>query len=197
MEDNYKEIIDKYLKDLNTEELVKHIFLLKPSLKIPSKKVHDIFDKISKEYNIPFKDFKIIGSTHTGFSFIKPKKSKEIKFFSDDSDLDIAIINKEFFYFLYKNTLRTTKYFKDNTSFFKPEYEQLFKENYLKGYIRPDTIGDVKFRNNWINFFYELSKEYNLKKISAAIYLDEETFNNKINESLNIYKRKLEGQNGK
>ena len=121
MEDNYKEIIDKYLKDLNTEELVKHIFLLKPSLKIPSKKVHDIFDEISKEYNIPFKDFKIIGSTHTGFSFIKPKKSKEIKFFSDDSDLDIAIINKEFFYFLYKNTLRTTKYFKDNTSFFKQE----------------------------------------------------------------------------
>ena len=192
MEDNYKEIIDEYLKDLNTEELVKHIFLLKPSLKITSKKVHDIFDKISKEYDIPFKDFKIIGSTHTGFSFIKPKFSKEIKFFSNDSDLDIAIINKDFFYYLYKNTLKITEYFRNNTFFYKPEYEQLFKENYLKGYIRPDTIGDVKFRNNWINFFYELSKEYNLKKVSAAIYLDEETFNNKINESLSIYKRKLE-----
>ncbi len=196
MNDSYKGIIDEYLKNSNTEKLVKHIFLLKPSLKITSKKVYDIFDKISKEYNIPFKDFKIIGSTHTGFSFVKPKKSKEIKFFSNDSDLDIAIINKDFFYYLYKNTLKITEYFKNNTFFSKPEHEQLFKENYLKGYIRPDTIGDKKFKRNWRNFFYELSKEYN-QKISAAIYLDEETFHNKLNESLEIYKEKLEVYNGK
>ena len=44
-----------------------------------------------------------------------------------------------------------------------------------------------------MRFFYDLSKDYDFNKISAAIYLDEETFNNKINESLNIYKRKLEG----
>jgi len=57
-------------------------------------------------------------------------------------------------------------------------------------------LGDKKFKRNWRNFFYELSKEYN-QKISAAIYLDEETFHNKLNESLEIYKEKLEVYNGK
>ena len=70
------------------------------------------------------------------------------------------------------------------------------EERYLNGYLRRDTIGDKKFKRNWRNFFYELSKEYN-QKISAAIYLDEETFHNKLNESLEIYKEKLEVYNGK
>lgn len=191
--ETYKELIDTYVKNKNLKEksLVNEIFLLRPTLKIELSTLSEILQKISEEYNIPFRDIKCIGSAHTGFSFVKPKDSKEIKYFSEDSDVDIAIINKKFFYYLYKLTITTTNYFLDNREFKSQTVVEQFKTNILKGYIRPDTIGNRKFRRDWLRFFSDLSSEYNIK-ISAAIYLDEDTLNNKIQESIRIYKKKLE-----
>ncbi len=152
----------------------------------------NICQEICDEYQIPFRDIKVIGSAHIGFSLVKPKDTKEINFFSENSDLDIAIINKELFYKLYKLTLKKSKYFMNNTEFNKPNSVELFKRNILKGYIRPDTMGDRKYRTAWSKFFEELSNEYGIK-LTAAIYLDEDTFSNKIKESLKIYRAKLEG----
>lgn len=189
--ETYKEIIDVYVKNSKEKNMVNDIFLLRPTLKLDLSILFEILQKVSEEYDIPFRDIKCIGSAHVGFSFVKPKDSKDIKYFDKDSDLDIAIINRKFFYTLYKLTVKTTNYFRYNTEFKTQAALEQFKGNILKGYIRPDTIGNKKFRLNWNNFFYELSKEYNIK-ISAAIYLDEDTLTNKIQESLNYYKKKLE-----
>lgn len=43
-----------------------------------------------------------------------------------------------------------------------------------------------------VKFFKGLGKEIEIK-ISAAVYLDEDAFHNKLKEAINIYKNKLEG----
>ena len=151
-----------------------------------------IIQEISKNLEIPFKNIKVIGSAHIGFSLVKPLESSEIKYYDETSDIDIAIISKSLFYKLYKSTVMNTSYFKDNTNFSSPVSERLFKDNLLKGYIRPDTIGDKILRKEWLNFFKGLGKEIEIK-ISAAVYLDEDAFHNKLKEAINIYKNKLEG----
>ena len=191
----YKTMIDKYLdENKKIEKIIKEIFLVYPPLNMESAIFTDIAHEISEKWSIPFHDVKVIGSCHTGFSFVKPKDSNEIKLFDyESSDIDVAIINKGLFYKIYSKTSISTKRFIINTEFYKPEHQKLFKDNLLKGYIRPDTIGDKVFRMEWLRFFKDLSSEYNMK-ISGAIYVDETTFFYKLKEAMEIYIKKKEGK---
>ncbi|OFI01419.1 hypothetical protein CLOACE_21440 [Clostridium acetireducens DSM 10703] len=100
----------------------------------------------------------------------------EIKLFdSKNSEIYVAIINKALFYKLFSKTLKETDYYTDLTKFSSPKNHQYYMKNITLGFIRPDTIGSVKLRREWLRFFKDLSNEYNIS-ISAAIYLDENCF---------------------
>ena len=60
----------------------------------------------------------------------------------------------------------------------------------LKGFIRPDKIGDKNYRTKWLRFFEDISQEYDIK-ISAAIYLDEECLHNRLESSFKIYSERM------
>lgn len=197
----YKKIIDGYIQapdfDFDRDEgnFLNKIFFVYPPLKISSDEISEILQEISDYFGIPFHDIKIIGSSHLGFSFVKPKDSNEVKLFDKESDIDIAIINRNLFYNTYCNSFEATNGFIDNTKFDNARCRSMFKNNILKGYIRPDTIANTQFRKDWLRFFKEISIKYE-KKISAAIYLNEVTFHKKIESALKIYKGKVLVTNG-
>lgn len=196
MNKNYFEkIIDEYLENQDFEGLIKDVFLLYLPSKIEHKILFKILESIHKEYKIPFRDIKIIGSSHLGFSLCKTSKTNptELKKFNENSDIDVAIINQDLFYNLFNETITISNRFSDLTKFYKKEHVQIFKENILKGYIRPDTIPNSELKNKWHRFFKELSIEIN-KKISAAVYLNEKTFYFKLKEAIDKYQNIKKGE---
>lgn len=202
MENTYLEEFIKYFrnennKDLNYYSLVNKLFFLYPSKKIDLEILHEINLKTSEFFSIPYHDIKVIGSSHLGFSIIDKNKNGNIKFFNDEcpSDVDIAIINSTIFNEVLKNTYSTTNNYTDNTHFNKPVNVNYFRKNISSGFIRPDTIGCNEIRNQWLNFFKDLSNEFDMK-ISGAIYLDEIFFINKLNNQIEIFKKMKEIQDG-
>lgn len=192
---DYKSEIDSLINQDKIEEISRNIFIFYAPLKVSSEQLFSICDKINRKFNIPLRDIKIIGSSHTGFSFVKPKKSNTISYYTKESDIDIAIINKDLFYDYYLDTFIKTNGFSDNTHFRYPEHSSQFQNNIVKGFLRPDTLARTDKSSDWYYFFRDLSEEIN-QKITGAIYLSEETFSNKINESLKIYQYKLGGMYG-
>lgn len=191
----FERIIDEYLKNQDFEGLINDVFLLYLPLKIEHELLFKILKNIHEEYNIPFRDIKIIGSSHLGFSLCKKSKTNPMEFkkFNEESDIDIAIINQNLFYKLFNETITISNRFSDLTKFYKKEHVEMFKQNILKGYIRPDTIPNCKLKNKWNRFFTELSIDIN-KKITAAIYLNEKTFYFKLKEAIDKYQNIKKGE---
>lgn len=194
-EDHFEKILAEYLEKLDFEGLVKDVFLLYLPLKIEHKLLFKILKSIHEEFKIPFRDIKIIGSSHLGFSLCKKseKNPNELKKFDENSDIDIAIINQELFYRFFNETITISKRFSELTKFYKKEDVEKFKQNILKGYIRPDTIPNCSLKNRWYRFFKELSIEIN-KKVSAAVYLNEKTFYFKLKEAIDKYQNIKKGE---
>lgn len=187
-ENYFKKVINEYLENQDFENLINDIFLLYLPLKIEHKLLFKILKSIHEEFKIPFRDIKVVGSSHLGFSLCKTSEinSSEFKKFNDDSDIDIAIINQELFHKLFNETITISNRFSNLTAFSKIEHVETFKQNILKGYIRPDTIPNCKLKNKWYRFFKELSIEID-KRVSAAIYLNEKTFYFKLKEAVDKY----------
>lgn len=197
----YEMCIDFFKEDesqkYTADEFIKKLFFLHPTLKIDVELLHKITKQISDTLNIPYHDVKVIGSSHTGFSFIDKHKSGSVKFYDDDnpSDIDIAIINSGMFISILEKTTITTDNYTDNTSFKNNHSLLYFKKNMPEGFIRPDSIGCAETRNKWLNFFSDLSSEYDLK-ISGAIYLSEVFFVQRIKKQLYVFQNIEEVKNG-
>ncbi|NFC76910.1 hypothetical protein EXM99_09185 [Clostridium botulinum] len=195
--ENYIDIVNNYInesidkQDNNNSCFYNRVFFTYPSKKLDRDMISDIIGEISNEIKIPYHDIKIIGSSHLGFSLVKPYNTNEIKLFnSKTSDIDFAIINKSLFYELFSKTLEETSFYTDLTKFANPKNYQYYMSHIALGFIRPDTIGSVELRVRWLRFFKDLSNEYNLK-ISAAIYLDEKCFHQRMEKAFKIYTERM------
>lgn len=193
--DNYIEIINEYINSTDKSEknldFYNKLFFTYPSKCLELEKISKIISAISKKIKIPYHDIKVIGSSHLGFSLVKPKDQNKVKFFDKQtSDIDIAIINKELFYHIFMLNMKSTSFYTDLVGFIDKRDVQYCKKNMLKGFIRPDKIGDKNYRTKWLRFFEDISQEYDIK-ISAAIYLDEECLHNRLESSFKIYSERM------
>lgn len=194
---DYINTINEYIKNTpdhtngNISEFFNKLFFTYPSTKIDKDKISEITNLISSEFDIPYHDIKVIGSSHIGFSLVKPYNENRIKLFDEDSDIDFAIVNRNLFYKLFTLTLKATKFYTDLTTFNNAHSHKYYINNLPFGFIRPDTIGDKSFRSKWLRFFEDISHDYNIK-ISAAIYLDEQCFHQRINKAFNMYIERME-----
>ncbi|EAD2957876.1 hypothetical protein D6O80_14055, partial [Listeria monocytogenes] len=111
------------------------------------------------------------------------------------SDIDIAIINSDLFVDVLEKTVKKTDNYTNNTYFSKQDSVNYFKRNISSGFIRPDSIGCDETRNMWLDFFSDLSNDYDLK-ISGAIYLNETFFLERIKNQLHKFKNITEVQSG-
>lgn len=150
----------------------------------------EITNAIKNEFELPFSSIKVAGSAQTGFSYHQNRD-----FLKKESDLDIAIIDKELFYLYMEIVYEETKGFSDLSKF--PKIEgiddtfQAYSQYINKGIFRPDMMPYGDYRTNWFKFFREMSKGYKylFSNINAAIYLSEFFFEEKQSRNIEIFKK--------
>ncbi|SDE60616.1 hypothetical protein [Desulfuromonas thiophila] len=125
-----------------------------------------IREDVCENFSVEFNDVVMVGSGKLGFSL---KPSKRFVEFSDDSDIDIAIVSP----ILFQRVWEEAYLFKKSAADW-PKANAFFK--YLsEGWIRPDKLPSsdyFDFSKQWWGFFNILTatEKYGPYKIRAGLY---------------------------
>lgn len=179
---NYREIMDKYVDESKEEfELINDLYLSYPTLKLSVADLILIRSRLHKELDIDYSSIKIIGSSHIGFSIFKNIE------FSDESDIDIAIISEKVFNSLHKELIDKTEGLHNLSLFQDKKIFNTFKFNFLRGYIRDKSLINSSFKVKVQRLCEDLSVELG-RDVNIAFYLNEDTFRFKVLEGIEKYK---------
>jgi len=132
----------------------------------------------------------MVGSAKFGFSIANKKLWKKI---DETSDIDMVIISDILFDNFWKDLLNfniqlTVRTEEEQKLYFK------FLEYLFKGWIRPDLFPfQYKQKSQWFEFFKEISyNKYDNRKVTCAIYRDQDFFNLYHSANLNKIKKRTE-----
>ena len=157
-------------------------------------KYYNLKKDISSQFPVQSKNnIIVVGSAKLGFSIAPQKRFREIQ---DESDIDVAIIDEELFDNYWERLFEFNVNLKSRTEEEDKLYRK-FLQYFFQGWLRPDLF-PFKFRgkNEWFDFFNKISyKEYDKRKVAAAIYKNEYFFK-KYHEK-NIRELREELKNGK
>ncbi|MEH2260571.1 hypothetical protein [Nostoc sp.] len=115
----------------------------------------------------------MVGSAKLGFS-IAPRKLWNS--FSEESDIDIAIISKEIFEKFWSELYDFDINLVSRTDKEEKKYKNFLKY-FFKGWLRPDLF-PFKYsrKNEWFEYFKSISYKYTPQKIAAGIYYNSDLF---------------------
>lgn len=110
----------------------------------------------------------VVGSAKLGFSIAPRKEFRDI---TDDSDIDVAIIDDELFNTYWEKLYDFNINIKNRTETEDQLYRK-FLDYFFRGWLRPDLFPfSFSYRNKWFDFFKSISyKKYDHRKIAAGIY---------------------------
>ncbi len=176
---NYTESIEKGLTEKKSHrEIVRKIFLSFPTSAFIGNEERQfcVLNEIALYFRVPLNSIQIVGSAKTGRSF-----HKDSVFTSENSDLDVAIIDSNLFLRYSEFVFNQTKGFRDRSNFPIRDGRSVYAQyrHYIsKGIFRPDLMPSGKKRGNWNRFFGKLSSNNKdlFKSINAGIYLSEMFF---------------------
>jgi hypothetical protein len=144
-------------------------------------KQRDLREEIADKWNVHPVNILIVGSSKLGFSIAEKNKidsagniletKPRYRNFSDNSDIDVAIISPT----LFDTVWKTIYDFSLRTPHWTGVHD--FRKYFFKGWIRPDMLPFMSencYRKNWFEYFKDLtnSGEYGPYKIRAGIYKD-------------------------
>ncbi|MGB0368017.1 MAG: hypothetical protein ACPGU4_00110 [Flavobacteriales bacterium] len=188
----YNEGIDKGLADGFRNEIVaRKIYLSFPTKVFDGKPEiqFDIQNKIASFFNVPITAVQVAGSAKTGYSYYKNRG-----FIEGESDLDIAIVDKDLFINYTEMVFRETRGFSNLASFGRTkdgdEHFPIYRKYLSKGIFRPDLMPSGNAKKKWFNFFNKLSEPHFelFKSINAGIYLSSFYFEFKQSNNIELYK---------
>lgn len=133
-------------------------------------KFFELKEDIAEYFGVCQTQIYMVGSAKFGFS-ISP--SKRYKYFADDSDIDIAVIDEKTFNDFWRRLYSYNINLKSRTEQEQKEYES-FLEYFFRGWIRPDKF-PVKYKKDWFEYFKKLNKKYGYK-VRVGLYKDSEFF---------------------
>lgn len=135
---------------------------------------YDFREQIASHWHVGFQEVLILGSAKLGYSYHKNSV------FSDESDIDVAIVNQSLFESFYLE-IRNFQYRIESgletlTYHEKTEYNR-FLSYMIKGWMRPDILpvkitGELS-KDEWFNYFRSISYSNNLAgnyKVSAGLF---------------------------
>lgn len=135
---------------------------------------YDFREQIATHWHVGFQEVLILGSGKLGYSYHKNSV------FSDESDIDVAIVNQSLFESFYLE-IRNFQYRMESglellTSYEKNEYKR-FQSYMIKGWMRPDILpakitGKLS-KKEWFSYFKSISYNNNLAgnyKVSAGLF---------------------------
>lgn len=182
---------------------MKRLYFIYPSLHIDHDELGKIISEAQFKFDVPFHHIKVIGSKHQGFSFMDKNENGTIKYVHEKSDIDLAIIDSSLFNKLATNTMIETRNFTDKTKFKSNnpsskhtfDYFSYYRKNLISGFIRPDSLGRYEDRKLFEDFSRDMLEEYNTK-ISAAVYLNEMCFIERLNKQIHQFYEMREVKDG-
>lgn len=164
---------------------------------------YELKQEIANKFNVHPSCVFMVGSGKLGFSLSEKNifdkqtnKLKETKprfrCFSDESDLDIAIVSP----ILFNNYWRQVYKYSQRKPYWPKEIA--FKKNMFEGWMRPDqlppSVGTFQVQKEWFEYFSELtaSGKYGDYTIAAGLYNDWEFLENYQLKSINECRLSLE-----
>ena len=161
--DDYIEKMQGMLSDgYSMEEVAENLYLNYHSV-INTDEVYRLRKMIAKKYNCNLNDVKLIGSSHTGYTYKEGKLQKR----DNPKDYDFAIINTDVFvkYFHMVNLDKISK-----------AEKMKYMRGILNGKIHP-LYADKKFLNDIEKINLGIMNELNvMKHVSICFYLSEKAF---------------------
>lgn len=174
------------------------------SFRLKNDLYYELKQEIATNFDVHPSCVFMVGSGKLGFSIseknIIDKGTKKIietkprfRSFSDESDLDIAIVSPVLFNNYWRQVFKYSQQ--------KPYWpkEKSFKKNMFEGWMRPDqlppSVGKFQIQKNWFEYFSELtaSGKYGDFTIAAGLYNDWEFLENYQLKSINECRISLEG----
>tara|TARA_R110000868_G_scaffold136665_1_gene349714 strand:+ start:249 stop:854 length:606 start_codon:yes stop_codon:yes gene_type:complete len=148
---------------------------------------------LANNYRIEARDVLMVGSGKLGFTLVSKPQRPQFSHFSDQSDIDVALISKSLFEQYW------TAAFEYHAANGPWDEFSSFRKYVFKGWIRPDmlpTSEDFPLFKEWVEFFQELqaSGKYGGYKIAAGIYHSEFFCNQYIGKALNACRSAIQGQ---
>ena len=154
------------LSSLTSLQVFRKYILNGESFLLSNDQHYKLREEVCDNFSVEFNDVVLVGSGKLGFS-LKPQK--RFTAFSDDSDIDIAIVSSELFDKVWEEAFL----FKKSASYW-PKASSFFK--YLsEGWIRPDKLPPseyFEFTKQWWSFFNSLTRSVNYGpyKVRAGLY---------------------------
>lgn len=151
----------------------------------------ELIDKVAQFFKVPFSGVQIVGSAKTGFSLIK-----NTAFDSINSDLDIALVDRELFAKYWEIAFTESDGFKvgsfqlvGQSQGTANDRRKRFLQLLQKGILSPEFFPQCMERGELESQFQDLSKGYSkhFAKISAFIYASETFFEAKQKIAVNRY----------
>ena len=148
--------------------------------------IYEIYEEISRQLAVPVRSVMVTGSAFTGLSYREGQP-----FRPGESDLDVAVVDRDLFRELLLCASRATRYFRDQTSF-RPAsgyrtgtdtFKNFRSYAFNRGIIRPDLMPMCAAKDQIDDLCQRLTNQYAslFSHVSIAIYGDEEYFVAKVN----------------
>lgn len=178
---NIEDAKNKFIKDINNENYDNRYIVQKylcngSSPILNDEQIFEIKFYIASKFNIHPNEVIITGSGKLGFSLAPDKLFKE---FSENSDIDIAIISSNAFESFWNDLLDFNINIRSRNVKEEEDYRK-FQDYFFRGWIRPDLFPfRYPKKKDWFDFFNDLTNkiyEYGEHKISAGIYKNFTTF---------------------
>lgn len=170
--EEYRNAFFDYLDNHSAEDTVQRYFFygMPFVFRNDENKFIELKKDIAKWFKIDPSDVYMVGSSKLGFSLSPQKNYRD---WTEDSDIDIAIINDDLFdrywNILYREPVTLVPRFEKDDENFKS-----FLSYFFIGWLRPDLMPDIE-KHEWFTFFSTLHGKYGYK-ITAGIYRKKDFF---------------------
>lgn len=154
------------LNSLTAIQIVRKHILIGGCFALSDEQHYQLKEAVCEHFKIEFNNVFLVGSGKLGFSV---KAEKRFQAFSDESDIDIAVISTELFTKVWEEA-----YLYRKSGAYWPKSAEFFR--YVSdGWLRPDKLPSsnyFEFSKTWWDFFTELSsrKQFGPYKIRAGLY---------------------------
>jgi len=174
---------------LSTSRIAMRLFILSPTAAFEGDEEEEfsIIEEISEFASVSVRSIHACGSAKLGFS---PRKNTDFR--KGESDLDVAIIDADFFTRMMDGMIVATNRYKDLSGFAQGSYST-FSKYLAKGIFRPDLMPECDLKRKWVGFFDDLSRrnQSRFDKVSAFVYLSDSAFRMKQSESMDEYAKEF------
>jgi len=153
----------------------------------------EIRNAVASHFKIPFTSVQVAGSAKTGYSYHQQKE-----FTPGESDLDLAIIDQSIYFHYAQEVYKVTNGYSDLSMFPRKNGKSTFpryRECLSFGMLRPDLMPTSQIKNDWFDFFRNLSSNYIslFKNINSAIFSTTFFFEAKQISNIELYQSEIGG----